>query len=247
MAEKATATETREKLVIKVAEHEKFDHIMDSKYLSSNDLCSIISDLFRSVYADYEGCKFIIPQGTNIPTISIFFNHREIKDSTLTYACSKEIADEKTKNPTLRSTRLFQDRLINGDRYYLTEDGQDGLAPFVFENRSFFKGDGSVNWGKLVSEVADPVSYGVPLQFTQVSYLDPVKLLELIYGKTDENGVSWVYGVRVMRSVPTVSMFGQGNVAANMMLAIERVCEPEVEKLAKTLGLSVQSGLNIIR
>lgn len=238
-------TEKKETFEIVVEEHEKFAHIMDSKFLSSTELCGIISELFKEIYADFEGCKFEIPQGTNIPTIALFFNHRDVNLGSLPTACSKDVVDEKTKNATLRSTRVFQHRLNNGDRYFLTDEGKEGLAPFVMDSRNFFQKDGNVNWGKIVSEVADP-NAGVPMQYTKVSYLDPAKIMELIFGKKDGDGTSWVYGVRIIRSIPTFSVIG--NVASeNFMLAVERVCEEEVIRLSQQLGLSVASGLNIIR
>lgn len=242
-------TEKKETFEIVVEEHEKFAHIMDSKFLSSTELCGIISGLFKEIYADYEGCKFEIPQGTNIPTISLFFNHRNTNLSSLPTACSKDVVDEKTKNATLRSTRVFQHRMNNGDRFFLTDEGKEGLAPFVMETRNFYQKDGSVNWGKIVGDVADPNAVamgGVPMQYTKVSYLDPAKIMELIFGKKDADGTSWVYGVRVIRSIPTFSVMG-AVASENFMLAVERVCEEEVIRLSNQLGLAVTSGLNIIR
>lgn len=245
-----TANEQKkETFVIGVAEHETFDHIMDAKYISSAEFCGIVSSVLSQIYADYEGCAFEIAQNNfNTPVIKLFFNHKDRRNNPdAVYACSKDTDDQKTKNQTLRSMRSYQNRLLNADKYFLTDEGKDGLSQFLIDNRAIFKQDGSVNWGKVVTEIADPQApMGVPMQYTQVSSIDPVRLLELIYGKKDENDVNWIYGIRVMRSIPTYSMMG-ANVSANFMLAIERVCEPELTKLANSLGLNVQTGLNIIR
>ena len=230
---------------IVVEEHEKFAHIMDAKYLSSTELCGIISGLFKEIYADYEGCTFDIPKGTNIPTISLFFNHRDVNLGSLPTACSKDVVDEKTKNATLRSTRSFQHRVNNGDRFFLTDEGKEGLAPFVLDSKNFYQKDGNVNWGKIVTDVAD-LNTGVPMQYTKVSFIDPAKIMELIFGKKDADDTSWIYGVRIIRSIPTFSVVG-AVASENFMLAIERVCEEEVIRLSNQLGLAVTSGLNIIR
>ena len=155
-------------------------------------------------------------------------------------------AGVSAKNNTLRSTRNFTSRYQNGDKFFLTDDAKSGLAPFFFDNlRSIYKGNGELNWDKISGEVAE-TSYGMQQQYTKVSFIDPAKVAEAIFGKVDEDGVKWVYGVRILRSVPSISMNGT-NVATNYMLAIERVCEAEVFKLAQSLGIGVNSGLNIIR
>lgn len=247
-----TSTENAEKKDFSIAdlmlEHEKFEHISDSKFVSSSELCSVISGVFANVYSDYEGCNFEFLPGSNVPTITLFFNHKnEIKTIDgvqLPFACSKEDTENRAINNTLRSTRNYSSRLVNGDRYFLTDEG-NGLKDFIIDNAQFYRKDGSVVWSKLVSEVADG-NFNVPMQYTQVKCLDPAKLVELIYGKKDSDGISWVYGVRVMRSIPSYTMI-TGMSTSGYMLAIERVSQDEVEKLARQFGLNASYGLNIIR
>ena len=241
--------ETKGAFVISVDEHEKFDHISDSKFVSSTDFCGLVSQLFN-IYADFEGCSYEVVPGTNSHMIALYFNHKLAGTDTVLedgrgIAITKD-AGVSARNNTLRSTRNFLNRYNNGDRFFLTEDAKSGLAPFLFDqNRSLYKANGEVNWDKVVQEVADG-NYGMPQQYTKVSFIDPAKVAEMIYGKVDEDGTKWVYGVRVLRSVPTISI-GGSNVTTNFMLAIERVCENEVFKLAQSLGVGVNSGLNIIR
>ena len=128
----------------------------------------------------------------------------------------------------------------------MTDEGKS-LSEFVVDLPQFKNRDGEVIWNKLVSEVADG-NYGstVPQQLTLVNCLDAAKIVEAIFGKTDSDGISWVYGVRVMRSIPTCNIIG-GMASSGFMLAIERVSENEVEALARQFGLNVNYGLNIIR
>lgn len=233
-----------------ITEHEKFEHISDMKFISSNDLCSMVSSLFSNIFSDYEGCKFDFVPGTNIPVIQAYFNHRNqvktVDGENLPFGITKEDTDNKTINNTLRSTRSYNARLINGDRYFLTDEGKS-LSEFVVDLPQFKNRDGEVIWNKLVSDVADG-NYGstVPQQLTLVNCLDAAKIVEAIFGKTDSDGISWVYGVRVMRSIPTCNIIG-GMASSGFMLAIERVSENEVEALARQFGLNVNYGLNIIR
>ena len=250
MANETTDKSEKEVLKIQVKEHSKFDHITDAKFLPSKELCESISELFRNVYADYEGCVMEVMPGTQLPMISLFFNHKEISGTSLAYACSKSIDDE-TKNTTLRSLRLNERMLKQGDRYYLTDEGKSGLEDFLIRNGSLLN-NGKINWGKIVADVADPnvgyLGYGTtPMQYTKVSFIDPAAVAKAIYGEKDEDGTKWVYGIRILRSLPTVAMLPGQQVSNSWMLALERVCEQEVNKLAMMAGFSVNSGLDIIR
>lgn len=231
-----------------VQEHETFSHISDSKFMTSIELCELISGMFKAIYADFEGCNMDFVPGTNQPSITLYFNHK-IEDSALPFATTKEDTEAKAANSTLRSTRSYNSRLINGDRYYLTEEGQ-ALEEFLFDNQQFYftkDGKRTANWTKLVSEVADGnFQYqGVSQQFTQVKCLDPAKIVEAIFGRFDENS-EWVYGVRVLRSIPAFTMV-TGMTTAGYVVAIERVSKSEVDNLAKKFGLNTNTGLNIIR
>ena len=229
-----------------VTEHETMDRIMDCAFMTSTDFCSRVSALFSGIYADFQGCNFDFLPGSNVPVINLFFNHSGEAKNDLPFACSKEDQTSTANNSTLRATRSYSNRLINGDRYYLTKEGQS-IDEFIIDQNQLFVTKDNVkkpNWAKLVSEVADG-NYPVPQQYTQVKFLDPAKLAEAIYGRI-ANDTEWVYGVRVIRSIPTFSMFGN-QASANYMLSIERVSKNEVDKLAKQFGLNTNSGLTIIR
>lgn len=247
-----TAPNERVAFAIDIKEHEKFEHISDTKFISSNDFCSIVSQVF-SVYEDFEGCSFEPVSGTNYHMIALYFNHRlvNVNPEGHTLAITKEEASANVKNQTLRSTRNFTNRYYNGDKFYLTGDGKDGLKPFLFDSsavRTIYNQNWDVNWSKVVTEAAETNYIGGPQQqYTKVSFIDPAKLATAIFGEKDEDGTKWVYGVRILRSLPSISIGTNGNVNNNFMLSIDRVCESEVTKLAQMFGLGVSSGLNIIR
>lgn len=252
MSNNNSTTETGEKkfcISELIQEHETFEHIMDAKFLTSTKLCELISAMFSNIYADYEGCNMEFLPGSNTPSITLFFNHKNT-DSALPFAFSKEDTDNKTTNSTLRSTRSFNNRLINGDKYYPTDKGY-ALEEFLFDNNNFYvtnkDGKRTPNWGKLIAEVADGnfQFMNVPQQYTQVRCLDPGKIVEAIFGRFDGNS-EWVYGIRIIRSIPSFTMNG-GVANSNFVVAIERVSKNEVDSLAKQFGLNTNAGLNIIR
>ena len=251
---KETENTTRGAFTIGVEQHEKFEHISDTKFVSSTDFCGLVSQMF-GIYADFEGCSYEAIPGTNTNMIALFFNHKlvganedtiaNIVDDGRALAITRD-SDGTAKNSTLRDARNLTSRYMNGDKFFLTDDGKSGLRPFLMEGyRSIMSGNGEINWGKVTQEVSE-TNYNMPQQYTKVSFIDPAKVAEAIYGKVDEDGTKWVYGVRVLRSIPTIST-GMGTVSSNYMLAIERVCEEEVYKLAQQCGVGVSSGLNIIR
>lgn len=243
--ENTTAEKVEFKIGDLVTEHETFKHITDSEFTTSTEFCERVSALFSNIYADYEGCNWDFVPGYNLPAIALFFNHKEDASSGLPFACSKEDTTSNAVNSTLRSTRSYSNRLVNGDRYYLTEKGQ-ALEEFVYDQFFVTKDNKrKVNWSKLVSEVADS-NFAIPQQYTQVKFLDPAKIAEVIYGKSDENG-EWVYGVRTLRSIPSFTMFNGSMGTAGYAIAIERVSRDEVNRLARQFGLNTNAGLSIIR
>lgn len=232
---------------IGVAEHEQFDNIMDAKYLSATEFCKMISTVFRTAYADYDGCTTEIDQQGNL-TVALYFTHAEPKldpGDDRKIAVTRNLPDDNpVKNETVSLVRRRDNLLKYGDRYYLTDDGKSGLADFVVNRQ--IRPDGSINWNNLVADVKINSNVGMgDVVDTKVSMLDPVKLATLIYGQTDENGDYWEYGVRVMRSLPQMVSAGP-MYKPDYMLAIERVSEKEVQRICNMVGISTMNGINII-
>ena len=237
----------KEPFRIEIEQNEKFGNIMSEKYMTSNEFCTKVTELFRSVFADFEGSKYEINQ-QGIGTISLFFNHSEPKEKDRRNAITRNVPreDAKIMNDTVRRIRMQDNRNRNGDRYFLTEDGSDALSGLIAP-QMVNRNNGEPYWNKIVAEVAQPSQYygQPPIQYTKVSMVDPVKLAALIYGQTDDDGERLEYGVRIMSSMP--QLVGGNNFSANYMLAITRVVEKEVVRLANMLGMSPSVGIDIIR
>lgn len=240
--------------LIVVEEHEEFDPIVGVKYLSAKELCEAVSVIFKSIFGDYEGCTLGGVPGTNQIEIKLYFNHTNGRDD-LPMCCSKEIDEDGTKNSLLIKTRRYNSRMTQGDRYFVTEEGKATIAPLLINNKSLLQNNGSINWGKICSEVADTsAQYAfeqMRQQYTAISYIDPVKLIEIIYGdKTvDQSGAEhkWVYNLRVINSIPTLALQNNNNSPMNWMLGIDRISEEETEKLARRYGLTMSNGLDMVR
>lgn len=238
--------------LLKVTQHDSFDGIVEVKYISAKELCETVSSIFKQIFGDFEGCTLDGVPGTNTIEIKLFFNHNDNLNG-LPACCTKEIDNAGTTNTLLAQTRRYNARMTYGDRYFVTEEGQATLAPLLINNNSTFK-NGAPQWGKICSEVADPAGQNmfnpIKQQYTVISFIDPTKIIELIYGTeaTDENGnsLNWVYNIRLVNSAPTIGN-RNANTPANWMLAIDRISEEETEKLARRYGINMGNGLNIVR
>lgn len=251
-AENNSAPKQEEKYKIEVASHEPFDPIMSAKYINSSALCKLVSDLFKASFADCYGSTFDPIPGSQNYTISLYFDHDDHGNAIR--AVTKEDTTDTTVNSTLRRTRNFSRRIFDGDHYNVTKEAMEALTPFMYGPNIFnhiYKNSnrhggftGEINWKNVMSETADS-SYGYngcPRQLTKISFLDPDKLIEAIFGSLSDDGEKYVYTSRILRSMPS---FGGGN--ADYKLEIQRIAERHVIDLANQMGLGYQAGLNIIR
>ena len=246
----------KQALKIRLDDHPKFNPISDSKYLTSVEFCEIVSNLFRDVFSDWEGCKMVPMQGANVLQMLFFFNHKEFNDPNKYRGCTRD-DENRTKSGTLAALRHRDHLLTNGDSYHLTEDGMSSMRDFLFDNANIFAKNGDVIWKKVVSETTDyqAQGFGQPIaqQLTQIAWIDPVKVATLIFGENDEKGgePNWVYNIRVLRSMPSANysygMYVGNNQPQNYLLAIDRISGEETKKLAALYGLVLGNGLGIVR
>ena len=238
--------------LLTITEHDEFDPIVGVKYLSAKEFCETVSSIFKVVFGDFEGCIINGIGGSNQVEIKLFFNHTNT-NGDLPVCCSKEIDEAGTQNALLAKTRRYNARMTMGDRYFVTEEGKATLAPLLISNRSLLNNNGTINWGKVCSEVADTTSQYAfePMrqQYTCISFIDPVKLIELIYGTDSEDtGNKWVYNLRVVNSIANMNLLNNNpNSPMNWMLGIDRISEKETIKLASRYGLTVSNGLEMVR
>ena len=239
-----------------------FEPILDSKFMFAREFGEIVSNIFKEVFLDWEGCRIVDVQMPGFTTIGLefYFNHNELPDDGRRYrAITRNIDHTKTNNSTLNGIRRFSNAINNGDRYYLTEDAQKCFKTFLFDNvRGLYGQNGNINWNSAVSETAEPAQnyshmYGqLPVQqYTSLSKIDPSKIATAIYGDdTGEAGAKWYYQVVPVNSIPVISQFGMTNNIdpASRILRIDRVSETELNKLATKLGFTnFGNKLNIIR
>ena len=231
---------------INIEEYEKFDSLVETSFITSTEFCKTVSELFRAVFPDCIGSSLDVVPGSNVHTISLFFDHLDHGDQIV--AVTKDTDDQKTKNVVLRSTRSYYTRLREGDKYHLTDEGKSALVDFLMDPqmaRSIYSANYEVKWDKIVSDVADPQAGMMNgRQLTKVSFIDVDKLAAAIYGETNANGDKVVYRVRNLGSLP---VYVGGYSSSGYSLAVDRVVESNVQKMCNAYNIGVNNGLNIIR
>ena len=255
--------EERVKSTLVMEEPLEFNAITDSIVLQSTEFCEKVSNVFRTVFADFEGSRMDPDLTTGIPAITLVFNHLERPDCDLPYACTKDI-DTKTQSDTVRRVRNYTNRLMTGDTYHMTEDGKDMLEQFIMNIPRVRDKNGSVKWKEVIMNVADGTAPAKNQQYTCVSFLDVNLISKFLFGSEsvyiiDPNGdpddprnrvvTHWIYTSKVMRSIPGTMSHIQGQVMhRDFVIKIERVKEEEVTRLGRKLGFGMNAnGLDIVR
>lgn len=233
----------REKFQVKVSEPLQFDAIASVKFITSDELCKLTSELFKSVFADWEGCQFET-DNQGMPYLSFIFNHGEY-DKDAVVACER-FGAKSTGSNVLDRTRGRDNLLAKGDRYYLTDDGKDVVKDLLIYREY---NNGNPNYGRIVSEMTDrsivnQYMQGQSPQYTKVSFISLDRIAALLFGTKVDNDIK-EYSVRIGASMPQPMMGGM-QMAPKFMLQIMRASTNEVQEVYKKCGWTTV-GSNIVR
>lgn len=237
-------------------ENDAFNPDYDGKYLTSIEFCKLTNEIFRAAFVNFYGSKFEISGGQ--PVMSLLFTHMdqvpeytEDQDgnSVVAHVATTRADGNKVGNKTIDSIRRRENFRLNGDKFYLTEDGKDIIKPLLFPR---IYNNGKVNWNSIVVETSDANGSSLfgtmnQIQLTKVGGIDPKRVASLIWGRKDEDG-EIDYGISIMRDLTINSGFGmpgsQGG--KNYAMSITRAHVSAISKTYENLGLG-SVGSNIIR
>lgn len=245
-------------------EQTPFDTTMDSMLLRSTEFCAFVNQMFSPFYADYEGSTYETIQGSGIPMVCLFFNHLDWSKDKNPTACERDGMQKNVQNSLLARRRQYDRRMIDGDRYTVTEDGRSGIGDFIYKKhivsspwfRDKNTGRDRIDWRRVTAEVADPNNRfmmqqnGRPMgsQYTKISYLDPAAIVQAIFGATDEDGGQLEYAVNIVNTLPGIgNMYNQNRTSNDWLLCINRAHTESVMKYASMYNVPMQNGLNINR
>lgn len=225
-----------------------FKPVSEIQYIRSNDLCTLVSEVFRAAFADYHGCTFETVQGAE-PVINLFFNHGNHKDDSKPCACEMAAGQGAEGNNVVARSRQRDSLMRDGDRYVLTEDGKDVISELLI--RRLVPNNGNINWKNIVGEYYDQTAQNmyfgrqVP-QYTKVSGIDVKKICAMIFGSKDDKD-TYDYGFQIMGPANITNPFQMpgGPQTMNYMLSITRAHTKEINEVYTKMGIA--SGSNIIQ
>ena len=236
----------RERFEIELDENLVFPSIADTAYMTSVELCKLTSELFKNIFADYEGCIFDAVNGTE-PTISLLFNHGDYTGSDMPVACEL-LTGKNVGSVVIDRIRRMDSLKLEGDRYFLTDDAKDAISDLLTEK---FYNNGKPNWKQITSEFQDRSnSYGgyygyqqVPV-YTKVSGISIKRLCRLLFG-AKINGMEFEYDARIATAMN--AGFGAAPQNTNYLMYISKISKDELSKVFEKVGLGPIQGANIIR
>lgn len=240
-------TEKKERFTISVLEHEEFPKAYEGYFVKSTNFCKMVSAFFRTVYSDFEGCTLEFTE-RNRPYLALYFNQREEAPTNGTVAATCRFSPESnTGNGVLDRRRQMDGWMKYGDRYYLTEEGKEGLEDLLLPEA--FDQKRRVNWGKIVAPVSytnnQPYAPKTP-QYTKVNFISMDAICDMIYGVQSEDG-KHVHSVSVLYSLnPTAPGIA---VSRCFMLRVDRMNDTELREIAQNdLGFMIGGNdINIVR
>ena len=247
MSETNKPEEKREPFVAELDESLPFKYDAQASILTSTALGSAINEYFKAVFADCEGCKIVSNQRGL--SVSLVFKHipAERRDPNLHYGVELSTA-RKTSNQTLDRIRTRDFSVLHGDRYSLTQDGEDIIKPLIIRNNSYFSQNGKILWGSILSEIAEPVygnsMYGMRTeQYTLVSGIDINAVCSILYGKKDAEGNAVVYEVS-LRGALNAGVPGLNSTANQILILwINRINCDKLQETYAALGLGSVSSI----
>lgn len=238
-----TTDQERKPFEVQIDDHYDFDGIASTKFITSIQFCKMVSDLLHNVFSDFEGCMFEPTVQGMEPTIALVFDHDDHTNDSL--PCAMERAGSSKSGSSIIDrgrARDFYNR--NGDRFLLTEDGQD-FVKTILSRRMFV--NGKIDFKKIVGEYSEPnmnsFYYQQPVPYTKVSYISISRICQLLFGngKDENDNVEYIANV-----VPFNGGFNGYNRTNNYILTLTKVSAKEINDFCGQIGLSMQS-CNIIR
>ena len=223
--------EKREKFKIEI-EAEDFNPIGAFKIITSSELGSKANEIFREVFADYEGIIFDGNPGE--PTFSLIFNHGKYDDDEMVGVVPAISDKANASGDPLGRVRRVDNMIVNAGKYLATEDLKDVVEKLLV---SPLYNKGNPKWGQIVVDYSERAAYNIynpnqMNQYTKINGISASRLASLIFGYKDDNDDTFDYEVRVIGAANS----GLGGRPSNWVLQISRASYNEVNELYKSFG-----------
>lgn len=266
MAEQKNTNNVPKLVQVTLEEHESFNNVISTSTVTTTSLEKKISELFGSMFLDFEGCK-IIPvgvQGQETLKCKLYFKPSVNKTEDGLYAVKVRGEAIKERNKAFNVVDMVStvNMLYNSKQFDLEDIAKEMLAEFLIIPNSHVVVDRfneklnkvvkvrlPKNWNNYTEEVADTVN-GTRFQNPYLAVtLDLIPIVAKMYGKKDEREVKelaargiiprdrYQYAVNIVKALnPNVHSY---------ILEIRRIDVKEMDKLSQSIGYGMISG-NIV-
>lgn len=248
-----------------VKEHEEFNNVIATSTVTSANLEKKISNLFGSVFEDFEGCKIVTnPAIQGNLKVKLYFKPVMNKTEGGLYAV--KVRGEGTAKPTKGKPMLYDvvntvNMLATSKQFELEDTAKELLAEYLIisdakivdrysaELDKVVKVRLPKNWNVYVEEIVDPVGNTRYTNPYLAVTLDLLPIVAKLYGKKDESEIKefatkgttpkdrYQYAVNIVKVLnPTVGSY---------ILEIRRIDSRSLNELAQSIGYGTVSG-NIV-
>ena len=229
----ATDTTTKEVMKIKMSKPVSFDPVGSIKITTTNELSTIINNIFAQVFDDYYGCSLRIQfqpeRGIWIVVPKLFFKLLKTYDDNKTYAFRTLNSSKGDGDMVGRVFRVSQS-VASGTRALITDDGKSVLEDFLITPAVKTS---SFDWNSAFGVVSTDTD-----TFVQVFKLDINKFIATIFGEKDETGSRQYYQINPTAPINTNTQYKNAENWSLMILKLDHVNEAYAAEL---LGYNIPS------
>lgn len=241
MNDNSKKEEKKKAFKIMVKEPATLNVCVETTVMPQKDLATIINQLFKTAFADYEGCNLKPTAFVNGVTITplIYFRilkDSEYKDENKNFAFVPDTIENSNNNGfnLNRYKKISNPFSIGAEKYIsITEEGKSAISEFINTGRN----SKSINWNehwKIINQDGNT--------FVCVTGIDIIALIKLIYGSYDTQKGAIDYTVQP--TLPSAGAMQTPNVPANYGIQISRAFRNTTEEAANALNV-ILSGNNI--
>lgn len=249
-----------------VKDHAKFDNVISTATVTSASFEKQISNLFGSVFEDFEGCKIVSTPAAQGPLkVKLYFKPVMNKTDGGLYAV--KVRGEGVTKPSKGNKPLLSDMvntinmLATSKQFELEDTAKELLAEYLMISDAkivdrynadldkVVKVRLPKNWNQYTEEIVDPVGNTRYTNPYLVVTLDLLPIVAKLYGKKEEEEVKefaakgaipkdrYQYSVSIVKVLnPTVGSY---------ILEIRRIDTRALNELAQSIGYGTVSG-NIV-
>lgn len=200
--EAKTTKQEKTTIEVKAGNHLAFAGDMRTNLISSYDVCDIVSDFFKSAFADYHGCNIFVNDGrATFPVVrdyvpmgkiyvELYFKYTGTNSEDLIPNLVRMGQTHTSENKSLGDSFQFvcqaNSGASTGRMFNVTKETKEALEEFMFNNPGTF----NINWNYFIQEIGSPMAIVGSKEevYVCITGLSLDKILTKIYGAKTEEG-----------------------------------------------------------